>query len=118
MTASGEDRAREEGREAGRIDQILVQHTAHFATINGSVEKTAETLAELASEIRGLREDSRLDRERVKVAADTLATETERRREELEQSSTTGDRKFTRRERIAAGVLTLTLAVIGYLLGK
>jgi hypothetical protein len=119
------DKARAEGREEGRIAEILRRHEDHFSTINGSIEKSKDAMIVLASEIRGLREDARIRDERVQVAADTLATETERRREELAGTVDQADRltassehKFTRRERLGALVMTAALAVIGYLLGR
>ena len=109
------------GLEAGRVAQVLKEHSEHFIDLNGSMDKTAAALVELASEVRQLREDARLREERVEVAATTLATETERRREELAGTVDSADRavaqneyKFTRRERIGAAVLTVAIALVGY----
>jgi hypothetical protein len=105
------DKARAEGREAGRIDEILRQYGVHFDSINGSIEKSASAITELASEIRQLREEARLRDERVAVAAETLATETERRREELAGTTAGAEHKFTRRERTLALVIAVAAVV-------
>lgn len=86
------------GLQEGARDALLEEHTARLNKINGSVERHAksnESLArtvqvgfdKVASEIRTMQEEARLDRERVKVAAETLAAETERRRKELEAAN-------------------------------
>jgi hypothetical protein len=107
----------------GRIDALLADHTAHLEQIYGMIEKAAdanldvaEALRGLASDIRTLQEASRLSSERVKVAADTLAIETERRRKELAETDSQSDRRFSRREKLAGlgatllvGLLTLVL---------
>lgn len=82
------------GLAEGARDALLGEHTQRLNKINGSVERHAKSVEaltretrsgfeKLASEIRTMQEDARLDRERVKVAAQTLAAETERRREAL-----------------------------------
>lgn len=86
------------GLQEGARDALLDEHTSRLNKINGSVERHAKSNEDLArtvrqgfdkvaSEIRTMQEEARLDRERVKVAADTLAAETERRRKELEDAS-------------------------------
>lgn len=108
----------ERGLKEGRIDALLEAHTTHLARINGSIERAAdaslaaaESTRVLAGEIRTMAEQQRLAAERVKVAADTLATETERRRKELADSAETGDRRWGRRERLAALALTVAVAL-------
>jgi len=98
----------ERGKEAGRVAQVLQEHSQHLAHINGSIDATGQRLAELADEMRGLREDARQREDRVNEAAKVLAKETERRRVNLADA----DRKFTRRERtMAMGVAVLGIAV-------
>lgn len=63
----------------------------------------------MATDIRTLQEERRLAEERLKVAADVLATETERRREALVDATGNEDRRFTRRERIFASAVSLLL---------
>jgi septal ring factor EnvC (AmiA/AmiB activator) len=81
----------ERGKKEGRVDALLEEHTARLNKINGSVErfsKSHDNLAKsvsvgfekIASEIRTMQEEARLREERVKVAAQTLAAENERRR--------------------------------------
>lgn len=103
----------ERGVEAGRIDEVLRHHAAHLTTINGSIADTARHLGNLTDEVRKVREEARLRDERVIAAASALADETERRRAQLADTTTTSDRHFTRRERIAAGALTLVGAIAG-----
>lgn len=90
----------ERGREEGRVNALLDEHTQRLNKINGSVERHAKSVEaltrttnagfeKLAGEIRTMQEEARLDRERVKVAAQTLAQETERRRKELVAASET-----------------------------
>lgn len=125
MTSDDHEKVFAAGQEAGRVAQILVEHAAHFAKINGSIDKSVEALHELASEVRGLREDMRLGEERVEVAATVLAEETERRRRELAGTAEQQDRevrssetKLSRRERVGGVVITALLAALGYLLGR
>jgi hypothetical protein len=110
------------GRKEGHIDALLVQHTKRLSAISdcvdklsGAVSELGETLRtgllDLASSIRTLQEEGRLAEERVKVAAVTLATETERRREELAQSLASGDRKWTKRQQLLALALSSVLAL-------
>jgi len=61
--------------------------------------------------VRSLQEAGRLAAERVTVAADTLATETERRRMQLADALSSTDRSFTRRERIGTFVVTVVVAL-------
>lgn len=84
------------GRKEGRIDALLAEHSSHLAKINGSIDRFSESsedltvaMRELASEIRTLQEEGRSAALAVKVAADTLAIETERRRDELATSVAT-----------------------------
>lgn len=110
----------ERGKKAGRIDALLAEHTAHLARINGSIDKSATAnehvagaMRELAGEIRSLQEDGRIAIERVKVAAETLAAETEWRRKELATTAEKGDRSFSKRERIAAILVSLVVGAAG-----
>lgn len=84
------------GLKQGAVDALLSEHTARLNKINGSVERHAKSnenltkemrvgFEKLAGEIRTMQEEARLDRERVKVAAETLARETERRRAAIEE---------------------------------
>lgn len=104
----------ERGVEAGRVAQILTDHGKHFDGINGSIEKTAAEMAAMRLELQGLREDARLREERENVKAKTVAAEVERRRQELADTLATGDRAFTRREKLlgsALGVAAVAVAV-------
>ena len=71
------------GLKEGRVDALLDEHTSRLNKINGSVERHAVAVEQLASEIRQLRDEARLREDAVKVAAATLAEETERRRAAL-----------------------------------
>jgi cell division protein FtsL len=103
------------GKEEGRVDEVLRQHGQHLARINGSIDDSTQALSNLAGEIRELREDSRLREERVVVAAETLATETERRRSELADTATSADRAFTRREKVMGLALSLAVGAVAVL---
>lgn len=70
------ERGKLEGKTEARLDEAFVR----LDKINGSVERHAIASEQLASEIRELREEARARDLAVKVAADTLAQETERRR--------------------------------------
>jgi hypothetical protein len=94
------------GKEVGRAAQVEDEFRRHFIDINGSVADTAKALAELASEMRTMREEGRLRDERVETARKTLAEETERRRSELADNTQEGDRRFSRRERTMALIFT------------
>lgn len=97
MTIGSEEyeRAKQEGRMEARVDEAFVR----LNKINGSVERHAksnETLAKemkagfeaIAAEIRNMQEEARQRELAVKVAAQTLANETERRRVEEERLRT------------------------------
>lgn len=113
------------GLKEGRTDALLEEHSKHFQRINGSIDKfikvaedNATAMRELASEIRTLQEEGRLAEERVKVAATTLATETERRREELAVATSTtasadakGARRWSKWDRILASAIALATLV-------
>jgi hypothetical protein len=83
------------GLKEGRVDALLEEHTFRLNKINGSIERHAksnETLArefkngfdKLATEMRVMQEEARARELAVRVAAETLATETERQRQEVE----------------------------------
>lgn len=108
------------GLAEGARDALLGEHTKRLNKINGSVERHAQSVEQLtrttqqgfeklASEIRTMQEEARLDRERVRVAADTLAAETERRRKELEDASS----PWSLRANKAAVVSVLIAALLG-----
>jgi septal ring factor EnvC (AmiA/AmiB activator) len=86
----------ERGRKEGRVDALLEEHTARLNKINGSVERHAKSNETLAKEMRAgfdkvatviasMQEDARARELAVTVAAETLATETERRRADEER---------------------------------
>jgi chromosome segregation ATPase len=148
----GEAHAR--GQKEGRIDALLEEHTEHLSKINGSVEDAANALArletevhkldantraaladletalraalrEVVSDIRTLNEEGRIRDERVRVAADTLETETERRRKELATTAEASDRgarsedmQFTRRQGIAVAAVATALTIVGIALSQ
>lgn len=85
------ERGKLEGRNEARMDEAFTR----LNKINGSVERHAksnEALARemkagfesIAGEIRNMQEEARIREASVKVAAETLAKETERRRVEEE----------------------------------
>ena len=103
------------GLKEGRVDALLEEHTLRLNKINGSVERFAksnEVLVKamrdmhekLDTKLRNIEEQMRLDAERVKVAADTLAAETERRREELATSLATTSTTWSLRSNKASVV--------------
>jgi septal ring factor EnvC (AmiA/AmiB activator) len=85
----------EQGLKEGRVDALLEEHTARLNKINGSVERHAKSVENLAKSVREgfdkvateMRDAAEAARARdlaVEVAAETLAKETERRRVEAE----------------------------------
>lgn len=101
------------GREEGRVDEVLRQHGAHLERINGSIDHSTAAMQNLVAVVQELREDARLREERVETARKTLADETERRRSELADMVASGDRQFTRRERLLAACLSLAVLAFG-----
>ena len=118
------------GVKEGKIDAHLQEHDRRLDAINGNIAKFTTSVRELAttvrkgldglaSEIRTLQEEGRLaERERTS-REQTLAKETERRREELALTATalsaqesTSDRKFSKRERLVALAVTVALGLI------
>ena len=86
----------ERGVKEGRVNALLDEHTGRLNKINGSIErfsKSHESLAKaisvglekLAAEMRVMQEEARARELAVKVAAETLAKETERRRLDAEK---------------------------------
>jgi chemotaxis response regulator CheB len=109
----------------GRVDALLEEHTSRLNKINGSVDRFAksnedmtkamrEMQEKLHDSIRGIEEQMRLDAERVKVAAETLATETERRREELADSVVATTSRWSLRSN-KASVISVGMGVIALL---
>jgi hypothetical protein len=83
------------GLKEGARDALLEEHTARLNKINGSVERHAKSnevlarefktgMALLAEEIRDMKEEARAREIAVRVAAETLATETARREKQVE----------------------------------
>jgi methyl-accepting chemotaxis protein len=115
-------RLRREGFEAGAQAAEMAQFREHFESINGSVERTAKALIEVRDAVRILADEVRRDKEAVVVRADTLAAETENRRNALAETAASadrlvaaGDRSFSRRERLvgaAGGLVLVALAVL------
>jgi methyl-accepting chemotaxis protein len=117
----------ERGLKEGRVDARLEEHEQRLDRINGSLDRfaassedLAASMRELASEIRTLQEGGRLAEQRVETTRKTLAEETERRKEALEvtadalsKSEESDDRTFSKRERIAALLVTITFSLIG-----
>jgi len=106
----------ERGKREGRIDATIENHTAHLTRINGSIDRFATELRTVVTEIRSLKEDARLAFERVKVAADTLATETERRREELALATGASERGISKRDKFIALAVTVVIAIVGFVI--
>jgi len=133
------------GQDQGKTDALLIEHSAHLAKINGSVERAAKAeealtveihklgvetrqslekiedelrsaIRAVASDVRTLNEDARLRDERVKVAADTLATETERRREELASAGASHAWEFTKRQQTAALIVAVAAIIVTILI--
>lgn len=104
----------ERGRKEGRDEAEIAEHGRRLNAVNGNIAKFAAAVEHLTGEVRQIREQMNLEVARQKVAAEVLAAETERRRRELATEAMAGDRKFTRRERLFAGVISLaaTLATI------
>jgi len=123
----------ERGMKEGRIDALLDEHTARLNKINGSVdrfaksnEKLVETMREdaagtrtaldlLSSAMRTMQEEGRARDLAVQVAADTLAKETERRREELATTAATTSTTWSLRSN-KASVAYLLIALVAVLL--
>ena len=77
VEAKGPESEFERGKEAGRVAQILTEHSEHLMKINGSVADTAKSLIKLTSELQALREEATLRQERVEGSLAKLAAEIE-----------------------------------------
>jgi septal ring factor EnvC (AmiA/AmiB activator) len=109
----GNGREFSRGRESGRQDQQLDDHAQHLAKINGSIERFSTSLDGLQAEVSQLREDLRTRDTRETAAKETLAAETQRRKEALEVTAAdikgvadAKDRTFTRREKLMGMAFT------------
>lgn len=86
--------AYEQGRENGRVDQVLVQHEEHLAQINGSIKRTAEALKYLGQQV--IRLDERAEQRELGARAERDAHET----------------RLARRDRVFALLLSLAMLVV------
>ena len=113
----------ERGKLEGLRDAKVESHEQRLANINGSIDRftaVVDALAKtvtaavdhLASEIRTLQEQARSAALAVKVAADTLATETERRREELATTAASTQSTWSLRSS-KMNVVYLAAAIVG-----
>ena len=68
--------------------------------------------------IQVIQENNRLDKERVVVAAQTLAAETERRREVLAGQEQRRDRKWSKTQWLITTLVAVTAIVVTYYVGK
>ena len=116
------ERAFAAGKQEGRTETRLDEHDAHLAKINGSIDRFTASVDVLASEIAKFREDARLDRERVKTAAETLAGVTEQNREKLESDRiaradilAASGFKWTKRQVVGTILTSVTIALAGLL---
>jgi hypothetical protein len=106
-----EDRdAYDAGHTAGAIDARLAGHDAHFAKINGSIERVADEMAGMKLLLQRLADSADADRKTVVVTAAALKDAEEARR------STTNDRWSPWQKAIAlitgAGALAALAALI------
>jgi len=119
----------ERGVKEGKDDATLASNTARLDALNGSLAANVRALDALAvtmregfdavnGAIRILQEEGRAAVLALEVAAQTLAKETERRRAELEGSTATTDRTWSKRERLAALALTIILSLLGFYLAR
>lgn len=114
----------ERGKREGVVDATLKDHGVHLSRINGNIDRFAlalEALAErltaavdrLSAEVRTLQEQGRSAALAVKVAADTLALETERRREELAASAAVTQGTWSlRANKVSVGVLIVAVVAV------
>jgi hypothetical protein len=114
----------ERGLKEGRVDALLDEHTQRLNKINGSVERFAKSNEEMAKalreglelqarELRKLQEEGRARDLAVKVAADTLATETERRREELATAAAGTTTAWSLRSNKATVIYAVAAIILG-----
>lgn len=110
----------ERGKREGKTEQRLDDHDEHLDRINGNIRDFAAAAAQLAKEIAKFGDDARLDRERVRVAAATLAEVTEQRREDVEtqrleraENLAGSTFKWTKGYTIATVLLTVVFTVLG-----
>lgn len=120
----------ERGKKEGRVDALLDEHTVRLNKINGSIERHAESnerlanamktgFDKLAGEMRVMQEEARARDLAVDVARETLAKETERRREELAASAETVTGTWSLRSNKAQVVyLFVTIASLVYAILK
>jgi hypothetical protein len=68
----------DQGRDTGRQDQTLTEHAEHLAQINGSIEKAAQGMVDVATELALMRaqEESRRIRAARLYKLTTLAIST------------------------------------------
>lgn len=128
----------ERGQKQGVDDATLAAHTEHLRRINGSVDHMTAALTELreaihargatsdsriatlernltaaiaavASDVRTLNEDQRSRDVKVEAARATLAEQTERRRDALEE----GGWKFTRWQQTLGLLIAITSVLVG-----
>jgi hypothetical protein len=104
---------REQGRKEGYRDAVIEDHTRHLGVINGSIERSALALEAVAKEVRGLSVKFDMQIKMAEAARVALADETERRRVALADNTESVDRRFSKRERLAALAVTILFGLIG-----
>lgn len=105
----------ERGHAAGYNAAEMDEFRRHFVSLNGSVAATAIAISELTSTVKEQGDAANHREDMVKTVAKALAAETERLRAALADKTATGDRRFTRRERVLAAIVSvLILAIAAY----
>jgi len=115
------------GKREGRIDALLESHTKSIARLDIHIERQSESIehltkavnkgmAALSDGLRTMQEEGRARDLAVKVAAETLAAETERRREELASAGAAVAWQFTKRQGLAVILIAAAAVVVSILI--
>ena len=102
------------GREAGRVDATLEDHSAHLSQINGSIDRFTNEVAALTLQIQRLGDAANADRQTVKVTAAALKDADDARRDKGTQRWTPWQRLIAVVAAVAGAVFAL-IAILEYL---
>jgi DNA anti-recombination protein RmuC len=108
------------GVAAGEIAQRLKEHDRHFAQINGSMERVADRLGEMAMQMQRMADAMSSDRATVLTTAEALekerASAAEVLKKERDTQRDTTERRWSPLTRfgIAAGALAALATVIAF----
>jgi hypothetical protein len=125
--SAAEQRAFDRGHVAGEIARTLSDHAAHLAAINGSTERTAETLAKMAETqaqqalaLQSLADQAKADARTREATAAALKEANEFRRQTEEEARHLSEQSWIPWARVIAvlGALAAAAGLVAFLVDR